>query len=295
MKIHQYEKLTPFQLILRFTKAYLQIANAEKAVNGFKSAGIWPFDPYVLNQLIQEGDPAPPENVPAEEAILESENVDNTSNDPINENADRKPSLEPALQFSPLPSGLNLPKCNKENVERVKKMICTSPVRSSGSSSAVPFSLISPKPENNKDDGTRKNKDSEKGKRKCKSNKQHSTIATATPINILFEQLDFFLQKFITSSFGNGFVSLHSSSLLNRPVFLILTTYIISSFIYKKNEEAKYFDIYKTIMIILHYLQKQKKSNTIYIFHKKIFIICRPAVNAIKLEQFKNRQNSNLC
>ncbi|KAK4883317.1 hypothetical protein RN001_006636 [Aquatica leii] len=50
-------------------------------------------------QCDKEGDAAPPENVPAEEAmqILESENVENTSNDPIDENADMEPSLEPAL------------------------------------------------------------------------------------------------------------------------------------------------------------------------------------------------------
>ncbi|KAF5283188.1 hypothetical protein FQA39_LY17380 [Lamprigera yunnana] len=141
---------------------------------------------YSLSKHMKIHD-TPLENVPAEKAmqILES-------NDPIDENADMEPSLEPAVQFSSQPStsDLNLPKCNKENVERVKRKICRSPVCSSGSISAVPFSLISPKPENNKDDGTGKNKDKEKGKRKCKSNKQQSTIATGTPMKILLEQLD---------------------------------------------------------------------------------------------------------
>lgn len=46
--MNKYEKFTPLELIPLFIKAYLKIANAEKAVNGFKAAGIWPLDPDIF-------------------------------------------------------------------------------------------------------------------------------------------------------------------------------------------------------------------------------------------------------
>ncbi|CAH2004965.1 unnamed protein product [Acanthoscelides obtectus] len=71
MKLHQYEKLTPLQLIPLFTQAYLNVANAEKALSGFRASGIWPFNPNVFSQLIQEGNDNASDRISTEQAIVD--------------------------------------------------------------------------------------------------------------------------------------------------------------------------------------------------------------------------------
>lgn len=74
MNTHNYEKLVPLQLIPLFTTAFFKIANAEKAANGFKTAGIWPLNPNVFEQLTEDGNDGPTnEYMSAEQAVtLES-------------------------------------------------------------------------------------------------------------------------------------------------------------------------------------------------------------------------------
>ncbi|CAH1961666.1 unnamed protein product [Acanthoscelides obtectus] len=69
MKLHQYGKLTSLQLIPLFTQAYSKVANVGKAVSRFRASDIWPFNPNVFNQLIQEGNEKSPDRISAEQAI----------------------------------------------------------------------------------------------------------------------------------------------------------------------------------------------------------------------------------
>jgi hypothetical protein len=45
MKGDPHQKITPYELAVIFNKAHIRVATIEKAVAGFSSSGIYPFDP----------------------------------------------------------------------------------------------------------------------------------------------------------------------------------------------------------------------------------------------------------
>lgn len=179
MNMNNYEKLTPLDLIPLFTKAYLKIANAEKAVNGFKTAGIWPFDSNILEQLTEEGNDEPSERfVSPEEAV----NVDSETQLSVN----YQDTLQPSI------SGINNPAQFDKDIDQ-EIIITPEPteqeimigdrnqvVKSPESSFQVSFSTISPLPD--------KNKKQEKGKGQGKRSKQHSLILTSSPMKTVLEE-----------------------------------------------------------------------------------------------------------
>ena len=179
MNMNNYEKLTPLELIPLFTKAYLKIANAEKAVNGFKTAGIWPFDSNIFEQLTEEGSDEPShEFMSPEEAVnVESETQGVLVNDSDN--------LQPST------SGTNNQVQFDEDIGQEiiisseptdKKIMCDKRqiLKSPESSAQVSFSTISPLPDSKKKQ--------EKRKGQSKKSKQHSRILTSSPMQPLLEE-----------------------------------------------------------------------------------------------------------
>lgn len=52
MRINAYQKITHYHLANLFNKAYLKTATMEKAISGFRAAGIWPLDAEKINSLL---------------------------------------------------------------------------------------------------------------------------------------------------------------------------------------------------------------------------------------------------
>ncbi|CAH1997229.1 unnamed protein product [Acanthoscelides obtectus] len=212
MKLHQYEKLTPLQLIPLFTQAYLNVANAEKALSGFRASGIWPFNPNVFSQLIQEGNDNASDRISAEQAIvdirMESENVEASSalldipmdfnersylvptNTEPNESADDShPSTsgiqnsllfenpEPEIAHNSLPSK----SATQTEIEHAKRQLFVTPVGNKTPEHVIPFSEISPAPEK---------KHISKGKGIGKRTKQQSKLLTSTPVKSVLEKIE---------------------------------------------------------------------------------------------------------
>lgn len=48
MKIHNYERISHYDVADLLRKAYVRVATVEKAINGFQSAGIVPLNPFVF-------------------------------------------------------------------------------------------------------------------------------------------------------------------------------------------------------------------------------------------------------
>lgn len=176
MNLQNYEKLTPLDLIPLFTKAYLKIANAEKAVNGFKTAGIWPFDPNTFEQLIEEGCDKPSYEIisPEEAANSKSETQKTTGNDLHLDIS--QPSTSCTNSSSQLIKDINqeiITFKRSEKETRDNSQIPKSPL----SSAQVSFSNISPLPDSKK----------KQEKEKAPGKKQHSVILTSTPIKTILE------------------------------------------------------------------------------------------------------------
>lgn len=54
MKSRVYEKISPYELAELFNKAYMKVATMDKGQSGFKSCGIWPFNPDKFNNIDNE-------------------------------------------------------------------------------------------------------------------------------------------------------------------------------------------------------------------------------------------------
>jgi hypothetical protein len=48
LRSHPHEKITHYELASLFNKAYLRTATMDKRISGFRAAGIWPIDSYVM-------------------------------------------------------------------------------------------------------------------------------------------------------------------------------------------------------------------------------------------------------
>ncbi|XP_044733230.1 jerky protein homolog-like [Chrysoperla carnea] len=172
MNTNNYEKLTPVDLIPLFTKAYLKIANAEKAVNGFKTAGIWPFDSNIFEQLTEEGNDEPShEAISPEEAIHLASEVGELISPEDEVNLESEIPYEPVFpdkavihpdNQQPSTSGMNNARQIVENIE--EEIIQTS------------FEAISPLPDQ------KKRQEKGQGKRK-----QHSIVLTSSPMKTFLE------------------------------------------------------------------------------------------------------------
>lgn len=151
MKSHAYEKITNIDLPGLFTKAYLKVAVAQKAVKAFEIAGIYPMNPDVFGDL----------DYSVREPDKESTNNLGTSNSQTVETVLEPESIEPIAGCSGTQTNI---------IKSIKSVI----------GSNVSFSQISPKPVP-KIPATRK---------VIKRKKQRSEILTSTPLKEQFEILE---------------------------------------------------------------------------------------------------------
>lgn len=132
MKNNLHQKITPYEIASIFNKAYMKTATIEKAVSGFKSTGIYPFQPNKFS----EDDFAPSQ--PIQHMIIEdrvdqdeSGTVELTCSNNSEISTDPKPSCSfqtSILESSPLPLTeiRSQQKTIKENDKKQHSIIMTS-------------------------------------------------------------------------------------------------------------------------------------------------------------------------
>lgn len=179
MKMNSLEKITPYDIALLFSKAYLKTANAEKAVNGFAAAGIWPVEPdkfaYMYVTTDDAMEPMPSTNVTTQMPTRDFEELN-----PLSPSTSAIiPSVKPTRNAPNSPilstSGILPPSMPTQSVAQ------SDTPDQDEVESYVPFADCSPAPP------PRKKASDEGGKGKDKGRKQHSQILTSTPIKVALE------------------------------------------------------------------------------------------------------------
>lgn len=160
MRCNNYEKLTPFHIASLFTKAYLKVANSEKAVNGFEAAGIVPVNLDKFSELCVGSNSSMTEEQIESQVIVEPEAVAG-------------------------PSGLGNKNMNPSSSALCLKEIGNNILAEKSPEQFYSFSKLSPAPEKRQPNDTM-----DKGKGKGKGRKkQHSAILTSTPIKSELENM----------------------------------------------------------------------------------------------------------
>lgn len=150
MKTHFYQKVTPYDIAAIFNKAYIKTATIEKAVAGFNSSGIHPFQPNkftdddfapsqtVMQQLVIEDkeleDVRPTPAVEPNDVVPEAINPDQTCKpidpQPLVSSDGAKNFKSQLLEISPLPSTSGMQPKHKQNKKQHSMIITATPVKS---------------------------------------------------------------------------------------------------------------------------------------------------------------------
>jgi hypothetical protein len=169
MASHVGQRITQYEVVELFTKAFNRISNIEKAANGFRAAGIWPLDATKFDEQFLEARSSDIQSIPSDNQSTQSARVAQASM--------RKAAATPTLSDKQTVPSFNVQTPDAQEVHASEEIgIITPEAQITNLDESIPLKEIVNVPQISQP------------KIRQNSRKRHSTIITSTPMKDALEE-----------------------------------------------------------------------------------------------------------